>query len=460
MAILSKIVAALALASTVYSAAVPDTGAGIFVRTAKDQALASGLLNTPLVFGDADPNKANPGASFLFSNQAYYALQRYVYNGMQLASSKQVFENTYNKTQFNMVVSNTGVYDLTETTFVGINQHCNKFWTNTVGQMTYFAENISLFGRNAANIYKEMARLLDLMAAVPRKDRTTNAVWFDSLVDVYNYAERLHDQMGIAQNQSLVLFANINGFRADTIVDMGNLDKVDRSLNTTNTSVYQKVKDMNADINRLKGEIDAANADYEAASKNIELGRAAYAWIWPIGTAVYLGLSAKWRDEMSAATNRKNAAMNALNTQQNSLKVFIHVTDDLQILRMQTDSVLTYIESAVGLLGNASDAFAHMSASINAIMVELESEADATNPSTIDPKWFSDASFRMSLNATAEHWEDIYTEAKAFKGTSAIKIVSQQDAVKLYDQNAKTIYKAIGAGPKLFRRVIMGSWYL
>ncbi|EPS44450.1 hypothetical protein H072_1540 [Dactylellina haptotyla CBS 200.50] len=448
----------MAMTSTAYSFAVPSSA--IYARTEQDQTLAAGILDTPLTFGQANPDMANPEASFLFSNPAYYNLQQYVYNGMQLAGTNEIFENTYNRAQFDQAVSNSGVYNLTQTTFVGINNHCNTFWTNTVGQMTFFAENISLFGRNAGKIYREVARLLDVMAGVPRAQRSTNPVWFDSLVDVYNYVERLHDQMGIAQNQSLALLGNINSFRGDTINDMGNLNQVDRQLNSTNSNVYQKIQDMNSDITRLKGEIDAANADYESAANKIRVGRAAYAWWWPIGTAVYLGLSSKWRNEMSAATERKNQAMTNLRNEESMLQTFIHVTDDLKILQLQTDSVLDYIDSAVGLLGNASDAFAKMSASISAIMVELESEADATNPETIDPKWFSDSSFRMSLNATAEHWDDIYTEAAAFKGTAAIKVVSQEEAVKLYDQNAQTIYNALGGGSKLLRRFIQGSWYL
>ncbi|KAK6331455.1 hypothetical protein TWF730_004537 [Orbilia blumenaviensis] len=455
---LSKLVVALAIASNVYSAALPDKFT-VWPRQ-QNNSLASGILDTPLVFGAANPDLANPEASFLFSNPAYYSLQQYVYNGMQLASSNEIFENTYNRAQFDQAVSNTGVYTLTQTTFVGINKHCNTFWTNTIGQMTFFAENISLFGRNAAKIYREISRLLDIMAGIPRNQRSTNPIWFDSLVDVYNYVERLHDQMGIAHNQSLTLLGNINSFRADTITDMGNLNQVDRLLNTTNQNVYQRVQEMNTDISRLKGEINAANDDYEAAAKNIRVGRAAYSWVWPIGTAVYLGLSSKWRKEMEAATNRKNQAMSDLKNSEAMLQTFIHVTDDLQLLQLQTDSVLDYIDSAVGLLGNASDAFSRMSASITAIMVELESEADATNPETIDPKWFSDSSFRMSLNATAENWDDIYTEAAAFKGTAAIKIVSEKEAIRLHEENAQVVFDTLGGGSKLLRRAIMGTWYL
>ncbi|KAF3159704.1 hypothetical protein TWF106_008787 [Orbilia oligospora] len=459
MAIFSTFVAVLAIASTAYTAAVPDSRFTVWPRQ-ENNTLAAGILETPLVFGAAKPDLANPEASFLFSNPAYYSLQQYVYNGMQLASSNEIFENTYNKAQFEQAVSNSGVYGLTQTTFVGINTHCNNFWTNTIGQMTFFAENISLFGRNAGKIYREISHLLDVMASIPRNQRSSNPVWLDSLIDVYNYVERLHDQMGIAQNQSLVLLGNINAFRAETITDMGNLNQVDRLLNTTNQNVYQRVQNMNAEITRLKGEINAANEDYEAAAKNIRVGRAGYSWVWPIGTAVYLGLSKKWRKEMEAATNRKNQAIIDLNNSQAMLQTFIHVTDDLQLLQLQTDSVLDYIDSAVGLLGNASDAFSRMSASITAIMVELESEADSTNPETIDAKWFSDSSFRMSLNATAEHWDDIYTEAAAFKGTAAIKIVSEKEAIRLHEENAQAVLDTLTGGSKLLRRAIMGTWHL
>ncbi|KAK6515782.1 hypothetical protein TWF281_004372 [Arthrobotrys megalospora] len=459
MATFSKLVTVLALASSACAAAVPDSRFTVYPRQ-QNNTLVSGIVDTPLVFGAANPDLANPEASFLFSNPAYYSLQQYVYNGMQLASSNEIFENTYNRVQFDQAVSNSGVYNLTQMTFVGINKHCNTFWTNTVGQMTFFAENISLFGRNAAKIYREISRLLDVMASVPRSQRSSNPIWFDSLVDVYNYVERLHDQMGIAHNQSLALLGNINSFRADTITDMGNLNQVDRLLNSTNQSVYQRVQEMNGEITRLKGEIDAANQDYEAAAKNIRVGRAAYSWWWPIGTAVYLGLSSKWRKEMEAATDRKNQALVDLKSSEAMLQTFIHVTDDLQLLQLQTDSVLDYIDSAVGLLGNASDAFSRMSASITAIMVELESEADATNPETIDPKWFSDSSFRMSLNATAEHWDDIYTEAAAFKGTAAIKIVSQEEAIRLHEENAQVVLNTLTGGSKLLRRAIMGTWHL
>ncbi|KAF3929791.1 hypothetical protein ABW19_dt0208301 [Dactylella cylindrospora] len=460
MAILSKVVAVLALTSTAYSTAIPQPVRGQTLHkfyprqgapTGED--LAAGILDTPLVFGTANPDAANPEASFLFSNDAYYALQRYVYNGMQLASSNQVFENIYNKAQFEQAVSNPGVYGLTQTTFVGINNHCHNFWTNTVGQMTFFAENISLFGRTAAKIYREMSRLLDVMASVPRSQRTTDPKWFDALVDVYNFAERLHDQMGIAKNQSVALLGNINQFRGETIQDMGNLDQVDRLLNSSNEGVYKRIEEINSEIRRLKGEADLAQQSYDAARKKLKEGPA-YAWIFPIGTTVYLTMSPKWRAEMEEASKSKNAALANIKASEAQLATFIHVTDDLKALRMQTDSVLTYIEEAVGLLGNASDGFAHMSASISAIMVELESEADATNPSTIEPKWFSDTSFRQSLNSSAEHWEDIYVEAAAFRGTAAIQIVSQNQAVALYDQNAQKIYSAIGSGSKMLRRFI------
>ncbi|KAK6503723.1 hypothetical protein TWF481_008727 [Arthrobotrys musiformis] len=460
MTTFSKLVAVLAIASTAYTAAVPDSRLTVWRRQENNTAaLESGILDTPLAFGAAKPDLANPEASFLFSNPAYYSLQQYVYNGMQLASSSEMFEKIYSKAQFEQAVSNGEVYSLTQSTFVGINNHCTAFWTNTIGQMTLFAENISLFGRNAGKIYREISRLLDVMATVPRSQRSGNTLWFDSLVDVYNYVERLHDQMGIAQNQSLVLLGNINAFRTETITDMGNLNQVDRVLNSTNQNVYKRVQDMNSDITRLKGEIDAANQDYEAAAKNIRVGRA-YAWVWPIGTAIYLGLSSKWRKEMDAATTRKNQAISDLHNSEAMLQTFIHVTDDLQILQMQTDSVLDYIDSAVGLLGNASDAFARISASVTAIMVELESEADSTNPETIDAKWFSDSSFRMSLNATAEHWDDIYTEAAAFKGTAAIKIVSEEEATRLHEENAQVVLDSITGGSRLLKRAIMGTWHL
>ncbi|RVD85138.1 uncharacterized protein DFL_003469 [Arthrobotrys flagrans] len=442
MATFSKLVAVLAIASTAYTAAVPDSRFTVWPRQ-QNNTLAAGILDTPFVFGAANPDLANPEASFLFSNPAYYSLQQYVYNGMQLPSSNEIFENTYNKAQFEQVVSNSGVYSLAQTTFVGINNHCNNFWTNTIGQMTFFAENISLFGRNASKVYREISRLLDVMATIPRNQRSSNPIWFDSLVDVYNYVERLHDQMGIAQNQSLVLLGNINSFRAETITDMGNLNQVDRLLNTTNHNVYQRVQAMNAEITRLKGEINAANEDYESAAKNIRVG-----------------LSKKWRKEMEAATNRKNQAIIDLNNSQAMLQTFVHVTDDLQLLQLQTDSVLDYIDSAVGLLGNALDAFSRMSASITAVMVELESEADSTNPETIDAKWFSDSSFRISLNATAEHWDDIYAEAAAFKGTAAIKIVSEKEAIRLHEENAQAVLDTLTSGPKLLRRAIMGTWHL
>ncbi|KAF3917544.1 hypothetical protein AA313_de0201622 [Arthrobotrys entomopaga] len=430
-----------ALPLSVRQTAPPD-GTG---STSQDQTLSDGILNAPIVFGQPNPDLSNPEASFLFSNPQYYALQRYVYNGMQLAGSNEIFESIYNRAEFDQVVgSGSGVYNLAETTFVGINQHCNAFWSNTVGQMTFFAENISIFGRNAAAIYREMSRLLDSMAAIPRSQRSFDGPWGDNLVDIYNYVDRLHDQMGIAKNQSITLLGNINDFRAQTINDLGNLHQVDKLLNDTDSNVYAKIAAMNTDIARIKNEIDSAEGEYEEAANKISVGRKAYSWLFPWGTIVYLSLSKNWRDEMDAALTEKKAAQDELASEQGLLTEFTRVIDDIQMLQLQTDSVLDYIDAAVGLLSNASDAFATMSASISAILVELESEADDTNPENIDPKWFSDGSFRMSLNASAANWEDIYYEAAAFKGTASISVISEAEAIQLYDQNSAAIYQAIG----------------
>ncbi|KAK6527751.1 hypothetical protein TWF694_004731 [Orbilia ellipsospora] len=439
---------------------------GTDISGSQNQTLSDGILNAPIVFGQPNPDLSNPEASFLFSNPQYYALQRYVYNGMQLAASTEVFENIYNRAEFEQVVgSGSGVYNLTETTFVGINQHCTAFWSNTVGQMTLFAENISIFGRNAAVIYREMARLLDSMAAIPRTERSFDGPWGDNLVDIYNYVERLHDQMGIAKNQSVTLLGNINDFRTETITDMGNLHQVDRLLNDTDSNVYDKISSMNTEIIRLQNEINTAQGEYDEAANKISVGQKAYSWIFPWGTIAYLALSKKWRDEMDAALKEKKAAQDELAQEQELLTEFTRVIDDIQMLQLQTDSVLDYIDAAVGLLSNASDGFASMSASISAILTELESEADDTNPENINPKWFSDASFRMSLNASAANWEDIYVEAAAFKGTASITVISQEAAIQLYDQTAAQIYSAIGtnAGAAIstgsnLLRAIRGSW--
>ncbi|KAJ6256326.1 hypothetical protein Dda_8824 [Drechslerella dactyloides] len=416
----------------------------VYIRTPHEQSLAAGILETPLIFGKANPDSSNPEASFLFSNPAYYALQRYVYNGMQLSKSRKVFEATYNKPQFNEAVGQPGVYNLTMKTFVGINSHCTSFWSNTVGQMTLFAENISLFGRTAGKVYTEMSRRLDIIASVPNNERSTNATWLSSIVDVNKHAERLQKQMEIAHNQSVQLLENINTFRAQTINDFSNLNQVDRLLNNSNVNVYKRVAEQNAEVQRLKAEADSAQSDYDSAAKRVSVGMYAYAWYWPIGTIVYFSLRPKWLAEMEAATERKKAGLAGLKDTEAKLQTFIQVTDDLKLLQLQTDSVLDYIEQAVNLLGNCTDAFSHMSASLSALKVELESEGHDTNPETIKPKWFSDESFRMSLMASAEHWENVYTEAAAFKGTAAIKIVPLKEAVQLYEQKAPTVYQALG----------------
>ncbi|EWC46097.1 hypothetical protein DRE_04671 [Drechslerella stenobrocha 248] len=454
MVVLRKVFSVLALCAVANTAAVPNRNRSeIYIRTPQEQDLVDGLLETPLVFGQSNPDKANPEGSFLFSNPAYYALQRYVYNGMQLSKSKRVFESTYNKDQFNEAVGNTNVYDLTLLTFVKINQHCTSFWTNTVGQMSLFAENISLFGRNAGKIYTEMSNRLDIMASIPPDTRATDSAWMSSVVDVYNYAERLQKQMAIAHNQSQLLLKNINNFRAETINDMSNLGQVDRHLNTSNASIYKRVAEHNKDVAHLKSQTESAQIDYDEASRKVSIGKRAYAWIWPIGTIVYLSLSPKWRGEMSAAELRKKAALDELKQTEVSLQTFIQVTDDLKILDMQTDSVLEYIDEAVGLLGNASDAFSHMSASLSAIMVELESESHATNPATIRPNWFSDQSFRMSLLASSEHWAEVYTSAGAFKSNAAITIVPLAEAIELYEQKSEGVFQAWGASSLGRRRV-------
>ncbi|KAF3928796.1 hypothetical protein ABW21_db0206990 [Orbilia brochopaga] len=363
---------------------------------------------------------------------------------MQLSKSRRVFEATYNKAQFKEAVGQPGAYNLTMKTFVGINSHCTEFWTNTVGQITLFAENVSLFGRTAGKIYSEMSRRLDIIASVPNNQRETNNTWLSSIVDVNKHAERLQKQMEIAQNQSVQLLANINTFRGQTINDFSNLNQVDRLLNNSNVNVYKRIAEQNAEIQRLKSEADMAQADYDSASKRVSVGKWTYVWYWPWGTITYFVLRPKWLNEMEAATTRKKAGLVELKETEAQLQTFIQVTDDLKLLQLQTDSVLDYIEQAVGLLGNCTDAFSHMSASLSALKVELESEGHDTNPQTIKPKWFSDESFRMSLMASAEHWEDIYTEAAAFKGTAAINIVSLKEAVQLYEQKAPTVYQALG----------------
>ncbi|KAK6355468.1 hypothetical protein TWF696_004565 [Orbilia brochopaga] len=445
MVLLGKLFAVLALCSSSYAAAVTTRAqSAVYIRTAHEEELAAGILETPLIFGKAKPDKANPQASFLFSNPSFYALQRYVYNGMQLSKNRRTFEDTYNRAQFNEAVGQPGVYNLTMKTFVGINSHCTNFWTNTVGQMTLFAENISLFGRTAGKVYAEMSRRLDIIASVPNNQRETNNTWMSSIADVNKHAERLQRQMQIAHNQSAQLLANINTFRGQTINDLSNLNQVDRLLNNSNVNVYKRVAEQNAEIQRLKSEADMAQSDYDTASKKVSVGKWTYVWYWPIGTIVYLVMRPKWLDEMEAATQRKKAGLAELKDTEAKLRTFIQVTDDLNLLQLQTGSVLEYIDQAVNLLGNCTDAFSHMSASLSALKVELESEGHDTNPETIKPKWFSDESFRMSLMASAEHWEDIYAEAAAFKGTAAINIVSLNEAVQLYEQKAPTVYNALG----------------
>ncbi|KAH7103219.1 hypothetical protein BKA62DRAFT_828789 [Auriculariales sp. MPI-PUGE-AT-0066] len=375
---------------------------------------ATTALSSANKFYEARPTASGNSKSYTFSlkSESFVNLQRYLFAASNLPSSNAAFETSYPRALLEPQIKQrsandvSAFYDEMQKVLVGINNHCDAFYKDTMSESVLVASQIANFANEASTSASTMRDALVVLSQPGVGTHRLN--YQDALTNFSSATDTLRNSATTAEAACRKVYKGFTDFKKVVEDDWVALKTIDKQFDK-----LLPTADLDAN---MRSTVQAAYTSINNTlhSKN-ELEAKGKRWMFFIpAIGIVIGIP-EWliRSKQGGAALRKSITEyeNILS----KLKADVQHGTRLRAASRQVgkaiDDVVSTIDAAVQALGNMIGAFAALSTSLGSIDGTLENIASAAH----SPYKFKRQSALKTLHIVSKTtWPMVVNLARSF----------------------------------------------